>query len=96
MVFIILKFSSQKANKMDESSTPESNGQASAYSFSVEFNDQPKKARRKPPKHLLERHSKRKEVSHESIEEKQRKAEDRRKVSIWAELSIGMSECCCI
>ena len=67
---------------MDESSAPEMNGKASGYSFSVDFNDQPKKARRKPPKHLLERHSKRKEVSHESIEEKQRKADDRRKVSI--------------
>lgn len=66
---------------MDESSNPESNAKASAFSFSVDFNDQPKKAKRKPPKHLLERHKK-KEISQETIEEKQRKAEDRRKVSI--------------
>ncbi len=48
--------------------------------FSVEFEDEPKKVKRKPPKHLLGQHNKRKEVSQESIDEKQRKAEDRRKV----------------
>ncbi len=59
----------------------DSNSSAVSFSFSVDFDDQPKKSKQKPPKHLLERHSKKKEVSQESIDAKQRQAEDRRKVN---------------
>lgn len=89
-MFIILKFETYIAVsslKMDEKeiSAADPSKTSSAISFSVDF-DQPKKAKRKPPKHLLERHNKRKEVSQESIEEKQRRAEDRRKVC-WSSIT---------
>ncbi len=80
-VFTILKlFFTTVSTKMDKISSAEPDKVSSALSFSVEFEDEPKKAKRKPPKHLLDRHNKRKEVSQESIDEKQRKADDRRKV----------------
>lgn len=71
---------SQQTAKMEISSN-ELDNNSSATSFSVDFDDQPKKSKRKPPKHFLERHGKKKEVSQKSIDEKQRQAEDRRKVN---------------
>ncbi len=66
---------------MEQISSNELDNNSSPLSFSVELDDQPKKSKKKPPKHLLERHGKKKEVSRESINEKQRQAEDRRKVN---------------
>ena len=67
---------------MDEntlkSSTKEEN--PGAISFSVDFDDQAKKPKRKPPKNLsLDRYRK-KEVSQASLDEKLKLADERRKV----------------
>ena len=63
----------------------EAKEKATAVSFTVGFDDEPKKKPRRLPKNLSsERLQKRQELSHERLAEKQRLAEERRKVK-WRE-----------
>ena len=64
-----------------ENESPE---KSQAVSFTVDFNDQPPKNPRRMPRQLSSAKTRNRKVSEESIAEKQKKAEERRKVNAFA------------
>ena len=67
---------------MDESTSKSSTKEVnpSAVSFSVGFDDQAKKPKRKPPKNLSANRYHKKEVSQATLDEKLKLADERRQV----------------